>query len=500
MSLGSGTSQRSPEEPRNPGAASMIAKLLQNPESKTLGFKRDLSSPRAVLRTLVAFANSAGGRLVFGVADDRHVLGVENPLDAEERLSNLIADSIAPRLVPNIEMITVAGKTLLVVEVFLSGIRPHFLKSEGLQGGTYVRLGSTNRKADPQLIAELQRGIAGVSFDALAMPDLSLEDLDLQAIHQDFEGRKSIGEKTLQSLRILVRNQGSLVPTRGGVLLYGRERRQHFEDAWIQCGRFIGDDKADIFDHIDIHAHLPRAVDEILLFLKKHAMRGADFSEIRRKDLWSIPLRILREVLINALVHADYSRRGSPIRVAFYDNRIEVESPGLLLPGLTIEDIKQGVSQIRNPVIARVFRELDLVEEWGSGIPGIFRIAKAEKLPEPTIEELAGRIRFTVPLAEILPLKREQSRKGGASLTAPVTAPVGDSVAKLLGLLREREPLGNEDIRRAFGLKSRRRLRETYLTPALSADLIQYTLPDKPNSRLQKYRLREKGRQMNGEG
>ena len=243
------------------------------------------------------------------------------------------------------------------------------------------------------------------------MPDLSLDDLDLQAIRKDFEGRKPIEEQTLQSLRILVKNQGRLVPSQGGVLLYGRERQHHFEDAWIQCGRFIGDDKADIFDHIDIHAPLPRAVDEILLFLKKHAMRGADFSEIRRKDLWSIPVRILREVVINALVHADYSHRGSPIRVAFFDNRIEIESPGLLLPGLTIEDIKQGVSQIRNPVIARVFRELELVEEWGSGIPGIFRIAKEENLPEPTIEELAGRVPFTVPLVEILPLTREQSRR-----------------------------------------------------------------------------------------
>ena len=133
----------------------MIASLLDHPESKTLEFKRDLSSPRSVLRSLVAFANSAGGHLLLGVADDRQIIGVESPLDEEERLSNLIADSIAPRLVPNIEMITVEGKTLLVVEVFVSGMRPHFLKSEGQQAGVYIRLGSTNRQADPQLIAEL---------------------------------------------------------------------------------------------------------------------------------------------------------------------------------------------------------------------------------------------------------------------------------------------------------------------------------------------------------
>ena len=191
----------------------MISNLINGSESKTLEFKRNLSSPRSVLRTLVAFANSAGGHLILGVADDRKIIGVEGPLDEEDRLSNLIADSISPRLVPSIEMITVEEKTLLVVEVFLSGMRPHSLKAEGQQSGTYVRLGSTNRLADPQLIAELQRGVAGVSFDALPMPELTLDALDLKAIAKDFEGRNSIDERTLQSLRIMVKEQGSLFPS-----------------------------------------------------------------------------------------------------------------------------------------------------------------------------------------------------------------------------------------------------------------------------------------------
>jgi ATP-dependent DNA helicase RecG len=476
----------------------MISNLISNPESKTLEFKRDLSSPRSVLRTLVAFAISSGGHLMLGVADDRKIIGVENPLDEEERLSNLIADSISPRLVPSIEMITVEGKTLLVVEVFLSGMRPHFLKAEGQQSGTYVRLGSTNRIADPQLIAELQRGVAGVSFDALPMPELTEDDLDLKAIAKDFEGRNSIDKRTLQSLRIMVKEQGKLVPSQGGILLYGLDRRQYFDDAWIQCGRFIGNDKADIFDHIDIHSPLPKAVDEIMLFLKKHAMRGADFSEIRRKDIWSIPVKILREVVINALVHADYSHRGSPIRVAFFDNRIEIESPGLLLPGLTVEDIKQGVSQIRNPVIARVFRELELVEQWGSGIPGIYRIAKAENLPEPTIEELAGRVRFTIPLPKILPLTREQSRSDDRrrvhSNAKPGLESGLESLATRILESLNASPLSKAELARALGhssISSKLNLRVNQL---LDLAFLERTIPEKPNSRLQKYRLTEKGR------
>ncbi|ETR69668.1 MAG: ATP-dependent DNA helicase RecG [Candidatus Magnetoglobus multicellularis str. Araruama] len=143
---------------------------------------------------------------------------------------------------------------------------------------------------------------------------------------------------------------------------------------------------------------IPKSVDSIMLFLKKHAFRGADFSEVRRKDIWSIPINILREVIINALVHTDYSHQGSPICIAFFDDRIEVENPGGLLPGLTVEDMKQGVSQIRNPVIARVLRELALIEQWGSGIPSIFCEAKANGLAEPKILELGSLIRVVIYL------------------------------------------------------------------------------------------------------
>jgi ATP-dependent DNA helicase RecG len=99
-----------------------VVELLQSEEGKTLEFKQDLSSPKNLLKTLVAFANTAGGQMIVGVDDrTRLPVGVEHPLDEEGRLCNLIADSITPRLVPNVEMTTVEGKTLLVLEVFLSG-------------------------------------------------------------------------------------------------------------------------------------------------------------------------------------------------------------------------------------------------------------------------------------------------------------------------------------------------------------------------------------------
>ncbi len=474
-----------------------ITELLKAPEGKTLEFKRDLSSPQNLLKTLTAFANTAGGRVIIGVRDKtREVVGVEDPLDEEERLSNLIADSISPRLVPNIELVTVEGKTLLVVEVFLSNLRPHWLKAEGPENGVYVRLGSSNRQADKELIAELRRSVEGVSFDEMPMPELSINGLNLDAARHVFSGIRELNDRALRTLKILVQNQGKTVPSKGGVLLFGRDRTFHFPDCWVQCGRFIGTDKSEIFDHIEIEEPLPQSVDSIMLFLKKHAMRGADFSNIRRKDVWSIPLEPLREAVINALVHADWSQRGGPVRIAFFDDRIEIENPGILPPGITVDDMKQGISKIRNPVIARVFRELNLIEQWGSGVPRIFSQTAALGFPEPSIRELGLRVRFLFPLAKAIPVKKSAQLKPQSR--AQLRAQSGAQWKTLLALLSN-TPLSSSEMAKALGLETKTGAFKRMIKNLLEQGLIEYTYPEKPNSRLQKYRLTEKGKHLTRE-
>ena len=472
-----------------------ISEYLKSEEGKTLEFKQDLSSPRKMLKTLVAFANTAGGRIIIGLEDKtRRPLGIENPLEEEERLCNLIADSISPRLVPNVELTTVDGKTLLVVEVFLSNSRPHYLRAEGPDAGVYVRLGSTTRQADRELIAELRRSAEGISFDEMPMVDLSVDDIDLKAAQDAFADVRKLDEQVLLTLKLLARHQNRLVPTKGAILLFGKERTRHFPDAWIQCGRFFGTTKLDIFDHIDIEAPLPQAVDEVILFLKKHAFRGADLSQVRRRDVWSIPLGILREVIINACVHADFSQRGAPIRIVFLDDRIEVESMGILLPGLTIEDMKQGASRIRNPVIARVFKELHLIEQWGTGVRRIFAEAQELGLPEPKIEELALRLRFTIFLGQLHHLSAPEQNHT-AQVTEQATEYVTEQVKRLLAILKDQQ-LGSKAAMAALHLYHRPTFLYDYLKPALADELVEMTQPKAPKSPTQKYRLTQKGNNL----
>jgi len=147
-----------------------------------------------------------------------------------------------------------------------------------------------------------------------------------------------------------------------------------------------------------------------------------------------------------------------------------------------------------NPAIANVFFRSGEIETWGRGIERIITACKDAGTPKPYITfdgtGIALEFRYTPDYLKTL----NAPESATLQVTAPVTAPVGDYVAKLLYLLGQREPLGNEEVRIAFSLRSRRRLRETYIDSALNADLIERTLPDKPNSRLQKYRLTPKGR------
>ncbi|MBT3369102.1 MAG: AAA family ATPase, partial [Nitrospina sp.] len=358
-------------------------------------------------------------------------------------------------------------------------------KTEGPENGVYVRLGSTNRQADRELIAELRRTAEGIAFDELPLPELSSDDLDLASMKALFNKDRKLDEEELITLKLLTHEQGRLVPTKGAVLLFGKDRIRYFPDAWIQCGRFVGQDRAEIFDHMELHDPLPQAVESIMLFLKKHAMRGADLSEIRRKDVWSIPLGILREVVINALVHADYSQRGAPTRIAFFDDRIEVENPGILLPGMTIEDMKQGVSKIRNSVIARIFRELGLIEQWGSGVRRIFKEAEELGLPELQIMEIGMRMRFMVPLTDTIVVQIKTGQ-----VEAQVEAQVD---LNILSVCAE-HPFSSSEIAAALGHKKLSGNLRKALPRLKEAGLLEYTIPGKPNSRLQKYRLTPKGK------
>jgi predicted HTH transcriptional regulator len=376
--------------------------LLRVAEGKTLEFKRGLDSPQGVLRSLVAFANTAGGKLLIGVEDgSRAVCGVADPMALEERLASLIADSIEPRMVPDMEILPWRQTQILAVTVFPSQNRPHHLRREGAENGTYVRVGSTNRRADAALIAEMRRYALGEGYDEQPVPDLDSEAIDFRVASESFAPVRKLKRGDLATLRLTTKHQGRSVPSIGGLLLFGRERLRHFPDAWIQAGRFAGTDKARILDHADLTMPPLAAVEAAIAFVHRHMQRGANIGAVRRSDRWTLPPVAVREAVINAVVHTDYSQRGAPIRVALYDDRLEIENPGLLPFGLVVDDLRHGISRLRNRVIGRVFHELGLIEQWGSGIQRMTAACLDAGLAAPALEEIGMRFRVTFSLAQV---------------------------------------------------------------------------------------------------
>jgi predicted HTH transcriptional regulator len=187
----------------------------------------------------------------------------------------------------------------------------------------------------------------------------------------------------------------------GGLLLFGRRREERFPDAWIQAGRFGVTDCSRILDRAEIRTYPASAVDEAIAFVEKHALHGADIARLHRKEHWNVPPVAVREAIINAVVHADYAQKGAPTRLAIFEDRVEIENPGLLPFGLTLEDLPRGISKLRNRVIGRVFHALGLVEQWGSGIQRMAAACRVAGLAPPVLEEIGTRFGVTLHLGRI---------------------------------------------------------------------------------------------------
>lgn len=409
----------------------MIEELLQQEEGKTLEFKENSKSLDRIIHTIIAFANTAGGKVLIGVKDKtKEIVGLEDPVQEEMRLANAIADSIEPLFNPDIHVMSWRNKEFLLIQVPHS-VGPYYAKAKGLKKGTYIRLGSTNRLADAAILAELKRLGENECFDEMPTTGCSIEDLDLDAIKACFKkvGKKFETSKAI-SLHLYLKKQSKSIPSKGAILLFGKNRTEIFPHATIRCVRFSGIIRDEVLDHQDINDYLPLALDKITSFVQRNTKLSAEIGPSIRKNIAEYPPVVVKEAVTNALIHTDYSAAGSQTQVAIFDDRIEITNPGALPFGLNMEDALQGVSQLRNRVIGRCFRELELIELWGSGLKRMISQCQKSGLAIPKFEELGHFFRVTLfnrretilvvrgwrkDLMDLITKKKEVSTKDAAS-------------------------------------------------------------------------------------
>lgn len=379
----------------------MIQELLVREEGKTLEFKENTSSLAGIVKTIVAFANTAGGIIVVGIEDKtKLVVGLTDPLLDETRIIDKISESVTPFLRPNIEIQSYRKKALILIHVPYATGPYYFIKDH--EKIAYVRFGSTNRIADPETTATIKALSGNITFDESPCPRVAYDDLDWQSIEKSFAAvNKQMTKNKAMSIGLLTTHAGTEHPSNGGVLLFGKDRTHIFPDAFIRCVRFSGITRGDSLDHEDINEHLPESIDKVLRFIDKNTFTKTKIGKKRRENIPQYPPVAVREAVINSLVHADYSIKGSSIIVAIFDDRMEITNPGSVPYGLSLEEALAGSSRARNRVIAKTFHQLDLVEQWGSGLQKIIQACVQNGLKEPSFEDMGSQFRVTLYAEEI---------------------------------------------------------------------------------------------------
>ena len=375
----------------------MIADILARNEGKTIEFKESSKSLVNVVRTAVAFANTAGGIIVIGIEDKtKKIVGVSNPLQEEERIANVISDSIAPLMIPDIEILTYRGKEIIIVNIYHSA-GPFYIKAQGLKKGTLIRFGSTNRVVDAETLKALQDYARNKYFDETPCLEKKISNLDWPMIQSLYkEVNKKMTPESAESIGLITQYNNKEYPSYGAIILFGSDRLKLFPEAKIRCARFLGNDRITILDRLDIETYLPIALDEALKFIRRNTSMGAKIGDLRRVDIPQYPPIAVRESIINAIVHAEYAIKGIPITIAIFNDRIEITNPGALPFGLTMEKALAGASRIRNRVIAKVFYQLKFIEQWGTGLRRIIDSCLKNGLESPQFEELNNQFRVTI--------------------------------------------------------------------------------------------------------
>ncbi len=437
----------------------MTRDIMVSGESKNIEYKLTLpDKSEKYIKTIVAFANSQGGKLIIGVDDKTHqVVGVDddNLFRLMDGIANAVSDSCVPQIIPDIEPQTIDGKTVIVVTVEVGKNRPYYLKSKGKENGTYIRVAGTSRQAYPEKIKELEMEGARISWDELTCVGYPVIEEDIDKLCGDIERfrektgmeAKKVKKEQLINWKILKQSEGQLLATNAYALLTS----DYFPFAKTQCAVFKGTDRTVFLDKREFDGPVYEQIEKAVDFVLRNIRLGATIEGLVRKEKYELPPEAIREMIVNAHCHRNFLYE-SCIQVAVYDDRLEVTSPGGLYNGLTYEELMSGHSRIRNKGIANVFSQMGLVESWGSGIRRILDAAKDYDLAEPVFQEFDNMFRVEL-FRSVSPMYHR--RNIGETSEKHRICELNDTQEKILELLSEDSKLSAAKLSEKIGIASR---------------------------------------------
>lgn len=360
------------------------------------------------LKDIIAFANTSGGKVILGIKDDTGEvmgLGDQNPFRLSDAISNMVSDSCTPMISMEITPRSIDGKTVLEIEVFPGKMRPYYLVSEGREQSSYIRINGTSRPADTRKLKELELEGQKISYDTMQAIGVPYDEVEVRNLMDSMyrtaydacrseEERAEVHPLTIAKMEdfgLLIRNGRDLTPTNGFVLMTNPKGRA----ARIQCAVFKGKGREEFIDRKEFQDAIQNQVEEAYQFVLRHINRMSTIDGLYRRDRYELPVQSVREIIANAVLHRSYLD-SSAIQVSIYDDRLEVDSPGMLYDGLSVREALNGKSKCRNTAIAEAFSYMKIIEGWGTGLPRLYSQCRRMGLPDPGFEEFGDGIKVTI--------------------------------------------------------------------------------------------------------
>lgn len=375
-----------------------IKDLLKKSEGQNLEYLEKLPNANLLIKLLIGFSNAEGGVILVGVSKDRNITGVK---EISEKIMEYTSELAANKCVPPVnikpKITELYGKKILIIEIPRGYSPPYMVRSTG---AIYIRSGKTTRIASNFEITRMFQEKSTIEYEKLPLEDAKLSDFDEQTLNQfihmvDKNINKKNRKNILQNFGFITKKNGKSVPTIGGILILGKDPEKFIVNSNIDIVRFQGISKNVIIEHKLITGNLPKITDIVLEFIKKILRIKIKIIQFKREEIFEYPLEVIRELLVNALIHRDYSITQNRIQCYFFDDRMEITSPGGLVRSVKLENILSE-RFARNPNISRAMRILGYCEELGTGLIRVKYLLNEYNLPEPKFEEEPNLFRVTI--------------------------------------------------------------------------------------------------------
>ena len=393
---------------------SQLRELIQAGENSGVEFKRDLTRPERLAREIVALLNLEGGHILLGVADDGAVSGLAQASlrSVEEWVMQVARDHVQPSMIPYWQTVEVDERAVVgVISIPADAPDKPYKARRGSAWVTQVRVGTTTRDATREEEERLYQASGRVRYGLKPAPGATLDTLDRRRLNDYFirvlEGDAPPDDdaeqwrRLLYNLELATSAAGRATATVDGMLLFGNNLSRFLPQSGIRAICYPGEDP-DYATQADEYLKGPltplRAregwlvesglVDQAWDFVRRNTTPTAYLDGMRRIDRWEFPESVVREAVVNALVHRDYSIAGTDVTLLIFSNRLEVHSPGRLPNTVTVDGMRSGFRYARNQTLVNVMRDYGYVDARGMGvrnkiIPGM----RAHNGTEPDLVE-----------------------------------------------------------------------------------------------------------------